>query len=52
MESHEPSNQVLHYSDDVLLKYIKDLEESGYLEDTMLVFASDHGNHMNLIREL
>ncbi len=43
MDGHEFTTMVAIAGDDVFLQYIKDLENEHILDDTMVVFFSDHG---------
>jgi hypothetical protein len=43
MEGHEQSGEVIRYIDDNLISLLKFFEEKGYLQDTLLMFLSDHG---------
>jgi len=43
IDGHEPTTMVAKEGDELFLQYIKHLEENGILEDTMVLFFSDHG---------
>lgn len=45
IDGHELSTFVPGYLDKHFVKFIKQLEEEKILEDTMVVFLSDHGQH-------
>ena len=46
IDGHEGSLEVIKYLDEPLLNMIKKLDNKGFLEDTAIVFASDHGDNM------
>jgi arylsulfatase A-like enzyme len=41
---------VIKYIDEPLYKFLTELDEKGLLDDTLLVFMSDHGNHMHFVK--
>ena len=46
MDAHEDSLEVVKYLDRPLIDMINGLDLDGQLEDTALIFISDHGNNM------
>ncbi|KAJ2535379.1 hypothetical protein IWW43_001674 [Coemansia sp. RSA 1935] len=48
MEGHEGTGEVLRTLDDALAAFIKDMRDSGELDDTVLIIGGDHGLHMGL----
>ena len=51
LEAHEGLEQVVKTMDEDLVEFLHDMKETGSLEDTMVVFLSDHGNDMG-VKEL
>lgn len=47
-EAHEPSAELIQYLDDPLVNFLTWFESIGGFEDTMVVFMSDHGHHVNI----
>lgn len=47
-EAHEPSAELIQYLDDPLTNFLTWFESIGGFEDTMVVFMSDHGHHVNI----
>ena len=45
-EAHEGTNEVIKYSDDELLNFFTNFEKAGHLDDTAVIFHSDHGVSM------
>jgi hypothetical protein len=45
-EAHEGTNEVIKYSDDELLKFFEEFESAGHLDETAVIFHSDHGVSM------
>lgn len=43
MQAHEPTGEVIKYMDDALFKFLDYFEKKGYLNETILIFMSDHG---------
>lgn len=46
IDAHEPTGEVVKYLDKPLANFLKTWEEKGYLDDTAIIFISDHGNNM------
>ena len=44
-EAHEHLGELVTYMDDELLEFLKHFYNEGYLDDTFLIFAADHGAH-------
>ncbi len=42
-EAHEATNEVIKYSDDEFVEFLKEFESQGHLKDTILYFHNDHG---------
>ncbi|KAJ1985841.1 hypothetical protein GGI25_006468 [Coemansia spiralis] len=48
LEGHEGTGEVLHTLDKALAAFLKDIRDSGELEDTVFILSADHGLHMGL----
>ncbi|KAJ1903212.1 hypothetical protein LPJ81_003178, partial [Coemansia sp. IMI 209127] len=48
LEGHEGTGEVLRTLDKALAAFLKDIGNSGELEDTVLMLGADHGLHMGL----
>ncbi|KAI9506047.1 hypothetical protein BX070DRAFT_243548 [Coemansia spiralis] len=48
LEGHEGTGEVLRTVDDALSAFLKDIRDSGELEDTVFILSADHGLHMGL----
>lgn len=48
--SHDKVNEV-EIADQILLDFLRDLQTSAVLEDSILIFMSDHGNRFDHIRQ-
>lgn len=48
--AHEHLGELVTYFDNDLLSFLKTFYEKGYLEDTYLIFAADHGAHQSTFR--
>ena len=46
IDAHEGSMEVIKYVDSPLMNMIKSFDEKGWLENTAIIFASDHGDNM------
>ena len=47
MEGHEGTGEVIGNMDDDLVLFLQEFENLGYLNDTFVIFTSDHGLHMS-----
>ena len=47
MDGHEATEEVIKYLDKYLFDFLNDFYEKGFLNDTVIFIASDHGNNMN-----
>lgn len=47
VDHHEITGEVVQYTDIYLRSLLDNFEKKGYLEDTVIIFHSDHGHHMN-----
>ena len=47
MDSHEASGELINLLDGPLTNFLDDLYKNGDLNDTIIFFFSDHGNHMS-----
>jgi hypothetical protein len=45
-DAHEGTGEVARYLDDELIVFLENFEKRGWLEDTTILIASDHGNNM------
>lgn len=45
-EAHEGTNEVIKYSDNELLEFFQNFEKEGHLDNTAVMFHSDHGVSM------
>jgi len=45
-EAHEGTNEVIKYSDNELLEFFTNFEKEGHLDNTAVIFHSDHGVSM------
>ncbi len=45
-DAHEGTYEVIKYMDEPVLDFVKFLKREGHLEDSVLMFMSDHGNSM------
>lgn len=45
---HEITGAMNRFVDDELSRVLEEMEKRGYLENTILMIYSDHGNHINL----
>lgn len=46
-EGHEPTGQVIGYSDDILYNFLYKLNSNNFLSNTTIILFSDHGQHLN-----
>ena len=51
-EAHESSAEHVRYMDEHMMKLLQDFEHKGYLNNTVIIIMSDHGNHMHAILRL
>ena len=51
MDGHEFTTMVASYLDDSYYDFIVELEKNDILNDTMVIFFSDHGQHMTPFNE-
>lgn len=42
----------IQFLDEHLVEFLEDLDEEELLEDTTILFLSDHGNHMHYSMEI
>ena len=49
MDGHEDTGEVIKFLDDYLTKSIEMMFNKGYLENTLVLFLSDHGLHISRI---
>ncbi len=47
-EAHEPSAELIQYLDKPLVEFLEWFEGIGGFEDTLVIFMSDHGHHVNI----
>lgn len=53
MDAHEMSGGVaVQFLDDPLSKFLNEMEKEKLLDDTFIIFVSDHGNHMHYSMEI
>jgi hypothetical protein len=45
-DAHEGTGEVARYLDDRLITFLETFERNGWLNDTAIIFTSDHGNNM------
>ena len=45
MDAHEDTGEVVKYLDKPLTNFLIEFEQKGYLNDTFVMFVSDHGLH-------
>ena len=46
-EGHEPTGQVIGFLDDILYKFLLNLNSKNYFSNTTIIIFSDHGQHLN-----
>ena len=46
IDAHESTGEVVKYLDEPLTNFLKNWNEKGFLDNTMIFFVSDHGNNM------
>lgn len=46
MYAHEASGEMVNQLDGPLSNFLNDIETEGLLEDTVVIFFSDHGYHI------
>jgi phosphoglycerol transferase MdoB-like AlkP superfamily enzyme len=49
MDSHEFSGEIVSYLDDNLEAYLRWMKQEGFLNNTVIMLYSDHGNHINFV---
>lgn len=49
-DAHEVLGELIKYFDDDIVAFLQWFKESGYLDDTYLIFIADHGAHNVIIR--
>lgn len=45
-DAHEGTGEVVRYLDEQLEQFLTNFEKNGWLNDTAIIFVSDHGNNM------
>ena len=50
--AHESTGEVVKYTDEPLYNFITNLYEKNLLDDTLVLFSSDHGLHMPTVHHL
>lgn len=46
VDGHEGSDEVIKYSDDLLVEFFEQFKKDGHLDDTLMFIVSDHGSAM------
>jgi len=52
IDAHEGTGESIKYLEDDMINFLNDFEKNGHLEDTMIIFFSDHGYTMPGIHQI
>lgn len=52
IDAHEGTGESVKYVEDDMMKFLNDFEKNGHLNDTMIIFFSDHGYTMPGIHQI
>lgn len=47
LDGHEPTGQLIGYFDEILYNFINEFYSKGWLNDTIIILFSDHGQHLS-----